>query len=188
MRQVYAKARGFTLVEVLVALVIVAVGMSALLAALGSAATNTSYLREKTFAQWVALNRVAEVRLQGQIPTKGKQSGESDFAGHKWQWEQEVSALDVPGVMRMDVKVRMADTTPVKNAPWIGNAIGVMGDSILRSLDPQSAASTWEVDPRTAGGPNDPNKNPGSNTTIGNPVTNPDVDESPTQPSPIPEE
>jgi len=187
MRRVHAKARGFTLVEVLVALVIVAVGMSALLAALGSAATNTSYLREKTFAQWVALNRVAEVRLQGQIPSKGKQSGESDFAGHKWQWEQEVSSLDVPGVMRMDVKVRMADTTPAKNAPWIGNAIGVMGDSIMRSLNPQSSALTWEVDP-TVTGPGGDGKNNGSNTTIGNPVTNPDVDEPPTQPSPIPEE
>ena len=104
--------RGFTLVEVLVALMIVAIGMGALLSAMGSAANNINYLREKTFAQWVALNRVTETRLQGRVPSKGKQTGETEFAGHKWQWEQEVTSLDVPGVVRMDVKVRMADATP----------------------------------------------------------------------------
>jgi general secretion pathway protein I len=154
------RCKGFTLVEVLVALVVVAVGMGALLAALGAAADNTSYLRDKTFAQWVALNRVAEVRLQNGAPTKGKTNGTTEFAGHKWQWEQEVTSLDVPGVLRMDVKVRMADTTPAKNAPWIGNALGVIGDSILPAIASVSTQSTWEMDPNGppgTGDPNDPN-------------------------------
>jgi general secretion pathway protein I len=157
-----SKVRGFTLVEVLVALFIVALGMGALLSALGSAADNVSYLREKTFAQWVALNRVAEVRLQGKVPSKGKENGESDFAGHKWQWEQEVTPLDVPGVMRMDVKVRLADTVPAKNAPWVGNAIGVMGDAIIPALPANSTPITWELDPESD------QQNPGG----GNPASN----------------
>jgi type II secretion system protein I len=142
--------------------------MGALLSALGSAADNVSYLREKTFAQWVALNRVAEVRLQSKPPSKGKQNGETDFAGHKWQWEQEVTALDVPGVVRMDVKVRMADTPPAKNAAWIGTAIGVMGDSITPSIAANSTPMTWEADPdsQTPGGNNGANNgsNNGANT------------------------
>src|SRR5688572_13577849 len=101
------RAHGFTLVEVLVALFIVAVGMGALLAALSAAADNTTYLRDKTFAQWVALNRVTELRLANASPSKGKTSGETQFAGLRWQWEQEVTDLDVPGVIRMDVKVRL---------------------------------------------------------------------------------
>ena len=52
---------GFTLIEVLVALAIVTIGMGALLAALGSSADSASYQRDKTFAEWVALNRIEEV-------------------------------------------------------------------------------------------------------------------------------
>ena len=54
-----ARARGFTLIEVLVALVIVAIGMAAVLGALSSSANTLSFLRDKTFAQWVALNQIA---------------------------------------------------------------------------------------------------------------------------------
>ena len=57
---------GFTLIEVLVALAIVAIGMAAVLGALNSSADTVSYLRDKTFAQWVALNRIAGLRLSGQ--------------------------------------------------------------------------------------------------------------------------
>jgi prepilin-type N-terminal cleavage/methylation domain-containing protein len=56
-------ARGFTLVEVLVALMIVAIGLSALMVAVSGAARTSGYLRDKTLAQWIALNRLSEVRL-----------------------------------------------------------------------------------------------------------------------------
>jgi general secretion pathway protein I len=180
-------ARGFTLVEVLVALFIVALGMGALLSALGSAADNTSYLREKTFAQWVALNRVTEVRLNAKLPSKGKENGETDFAGHKWQWEQETTALDVPGVMRMDVKVRLADTVPAKNAPWIGNAIGVMGDSIVPALPANSTPITWELDPDSSPNPNDGSNN-GANNGTNNNTNNPNEDDTPPPVAPPSEE
>ena len=54
---------GFTLVEVLVALVVVALGLAALMVAVQGAARTSGYLRDKTLAQWIALNRLAEVRL-----------------------------------------------------------------------------------------------------------------------------
>lgn len=55
--------RGFTLVEVLVALVVVAIGLAALMVAVAGVARTSGYLRDKTLAQWIALNRLAEVRL-----------------------------------------------------------------------------------------------------------------------------
>jgi len=47
----------------LVALVIVAVGMSALMGALSSSARTVTYMQDKTFSEWVALNQVATVRI-----------------------------------------------------------------------------------------------------------------------------
>ncbi len=83
--------RGFTLVEVLVALVIVAAGASAVLASLNSAATSTVYLRDKTFAQWIAGNRMAETRLASTVPRNGTTDGDLDYAGQRWQWRQQVT-------------------------------------------------------------------------------------------------
>jgi general secretion pathway protein I len=192
------RAAGFTLVEVLVALVIVAVGMSALLAALSSAADNTNYLRDKTFAQWVALNRVAEVRLQGRMPSKGKESGEVEFAGNRWQWEQEVSELDVPGVVRMDVKVRLAGASAgQKNKAWMGNALGVIGDAIAPPMNALDISRTWELQMQPPGGGppgsegtgdgSNPGTNPGGNNNDGNGDQNPNPNPNP-NPEPNPGE
>ena len=107
-----ARASGFTLVEVLVALVIVAVGMAVLMSAMGSAADTTAYLRDKTFAEWIALNEIAVVRLGTQLPPQGKTEGDLDYAGRKWHWEQTVSPLDFPGMLRVDVKVQLGLLRP----------------------------------------------------------------------------
>jgi type II secretion system protein I len=88
--------RGFTLIEVLVALVIVAVGMAAVLSALSSSANTLSFLRDETFAQWVALNKIATIRISGQQPATGTSDGDTDFAGRSWHWRQEVVTTEVP--------------------------------------------------------------------------------------------
>ena len=75
------RSRGFTLIEVLVALVVVALGMSAVLASLTSAADTVYFLKDKTLAEWIAFNRITEVRLQKKLPVKGKTDGDVEFAG-----------------------------------------------------------------------------------------------------------
>jgi len=54
---------GFTLIEVMVALTVVAVTLPALLFLLSQQIDGTAYLRDRSVAQWVAADRVAEVRL-----------------------------------------------------------------------------------------------------------------------------
>ena len=88
-RRSAAGGDGFTLIEVLVALAIVAVGMAAVLATLTSSADSVSYLRDKTFANWVALNQIATQRLAGQSLQSGNTDGDSDMAGRKWHWQLE---------------------------------------------------------------------------------------------------
>jgi general secretion pathway protein I len=129
-----SKRRGFTLVEVLVALVIVALGMAAVLEALSSSANTVSYLRDKTFAQWVALNQIATTRLtaeqQGQSPHTGNTDGDVDFAGRKWHYRQEVTTTELPSIVRIDVKVRPSDVKASDDNGWYTTVSGLYGDAL----------------------------------------------------------
>jgi general secretion pathway protein I len=99
---------GFTLIEVLVALVIVAFGVGAVLAALSASAENVGALREKTLAQWVALNRISDVRLTLNPPQTGTTEGDlRSFGNGDWHWQQIITAVDqIPGLLQITVKVR----------------------------------------------------------------------------------
>ena len=123
-------SRGFTLVEVLVALAIVTIGMAAVLGALTSSANTISYLRDKTFAQWVALNQIATLRLSGQMTPTGHSDGDTDYAGRSWHWRQEVTATEVPGVVRIDVKVRPKEVDAGDDNGWYTTVTGIQGDAI----------------------------------------------------------
>jgi general secretion pathway protein I len=125
-------AGGFTLIEVLVALVIVAVGMAAVMGALTSSASTLSFLRDETFAQWVALNQIATLRLAWQAPPAGNSSGDTDYAGRSWHWRQEVVTTDVPGVVRIDVKVRPKEVKGGDDDSWTTTVSGIFGGSVGR--------------------------------------------------------
>jgi len=125
-----ARRRGFTLIEVLVALAIVAIGMAAVMGALTSSANTLSYLRDKTLAQWVALNQIASLRLSGQQPSTGNTDGDSDFAGRSWHWRQQVEATEVPGVKRIDISVRPADVKAGDDNGWFATVSGIWGDAV----------------------------------------------------------
>jgi len=99
-------ARGFTLLEVLIALAIVAMSAGALLGTITSSASNVIYLKDKTLAGWVAMNRLAEIRIAQQFPSPGKRTGSALMGGQRWQWEEEVSELPVKGMFRVDVRAR----------------------------------------------------------------------------------
>jgi general secretion pathway protein I len=123
--------RGFTLIEVLVALAIVVVGMAAVMGALTSSASTAAYLRDRTFAQWVALNQIANLRLSGQKPPTGNSDGDTDFAGRSWHWHQEVVTTELPGVERIDVSVRLADLkAATDDKSWLATMSGVWGDAV----------------------------------------------------------
>lgn len=166
------RARGFTLIEVLVALVIVAVGMAALLGTLTSAADSSIYLRDKTFAEWIALNRISELRLAAKRPSKGKTSGEIDYAGRKWRYEQEVVETDVPGVLRIDVRVADAATRAGANGSskndWTVTASGVTGDAVAppNGTDPDWNGGPFPGEPTGSGGKaNEPGATPAPTPT-----------------------
>lgn len=163
---------GFTLIEVLVALAIVTVGMAAVLATLSSSAHTISYLRDKTFANWVALNQIALVRISGQLPAPGKSDGDVDFAGRKWHWHQEVNTTQIPGMVRMDVSVRPADVdSSDSDRGWYVTLSGISGDAVGL---PHPGQPNWGAQLLT----------PGSNAAGGTPAVSPAAPPTP-QPSPV---
>jgi general secretion pathway protein I len=127
------KNRGFTLIEVLVALVIVAVGMGVLMSALTSSARSVVYLQDKTFAEWAALNQITLLRLQlqqGNLPPQKTTNGDFDYAGRSWHWRQEVVASSVPGLERIDFKVRPKEVKGGDDDSWYVTVSAVMGSAI----------------------------------------------------------
>ena len=99
---------GFTLVEVMVALAVVALAVPALLFTLYQQLEGTEYLRDRSMASWVAANRLNELKLvvakQGAVPD-GRLSGESRLAERDCYWWIEQEATEVPGFIRIDVNV-----------------------------------------------------------------------------------
>jgi general secretion pathway protein I len=163
------RARGFTLIEVLVALAVVAIGMSAVLSSVSSSARTVSYMRDKTFAQWIALNQLAQVRLQNQAPSQGKSDGELDYAGRHWHWQQTVSDMGFPGIERIDIQVQLTDTPQGKDAPWIADAIGVYGNSLTI---PRATAVYTEYTPPPAGVMQGMGTSSSASSVLGAPATN----------------
>ena len=100
--------RGFTLVEVMVALAIVAIAVPALLLALFQQLDGTEHLRDRSIASWVATDRLSELRLvvakQGALP-EGELLGETRLAERDWYWWIDQQATEIPGFIRVDVKV-----------------------------------------------------------------------------------
>jgi general secretion pathway protein I len=154
-------ARGFTLIEVLVALAIVAIGMAAVLEVLTSSANTTVYLQDKTFAEWVALNRLETVRLSGAVPTAGTSNDDITYAGQSWSWQQKVTSVSqIPGMVQIEIDVRPADSTAGDNRGWYASVIGFMSNAIAPATDPPVVWSQNPILGLPTTAPGQPNTTP----------------------------
>lgn len=101
--------RGFTLVEVMVALVIISVSISALLFQMGGILDNTAYLRDKTIAHWVALNQLELVYLENQSTNQlldRERSGSVQMSDRQWYWVIKPKQTQADNFVQVEVSVR----------------------------------------------------------------------------------
>lgn len=100
---------GFTLLEVLVALAVLAFAMAALIKTGAENARSAAYLRDKTLAQWVAMDVIAGQRLEAAWPATGTKRGSEEMARHEWFWELRIAETFDEDVRRLEVAVRATD-------------------------------------------------------------------------------
>jgi type II secretion system protein I len=175
------RAGGFTLVEVLVALMIVAVGLTALMVAVNGTARTSGFLRDKTLAQWIALNRLTEVRLNVVKFGQNTDTGELDFGNRKWHYDTRYFDTSMASMKRVVVRVYLGDAKTKGNA--IAQAVGFLGASLA---PPGSTTVNWTagiISAQPAGTPTAPT--PGNNPPGGNPPGTP-IGPAPLPPTPPP--
>jgi general secretion pathway protein I len=111
---------GFTLVEVLVALAIVAVALAAGMRALAQSADGASTLKARTLALWVAQNRLANAQLANPAPSSGTFEGDAVEAGLRFRYRETVTATPNSAFRRIDIAVALPEQPDYALARLVG--------------------------------------------------------------------
>ena len=126
------KQQGFTLLEVLVAMAIVALGLSAVFMQVNQMLSSSIYLQQKTLGTWVAMNRITEIRLKNEFPAPRETKDNIEMGGTNWGYTINVSATPIKNLRRIDVAVYPADNPD----SIVAKAAGFRGQVIERSKGP----------------------------------------------------
>ena len=123
------RQRGFTLIEIMAAMAITAFALSATYYAVMQSIGAIDRLQEKTFAHWIAINRLTEMRLQQQVAETGENNGDLEYADQRWIWRSRVSETGVDNLYRVDIEVSK------ENSPddVVSDIVGFMGPPIVGS-------------------------------------------------------
>jgi len=99
---------GFTLLEILVALLILGVALTATFRALGATTASTNSLQARQMGDWVATNRLAELRIASAFPDIGQGEGVAVQGERHFRWHEEIRETPNPLFRRVDVTVYAA--------------------------------------------------------------------------------
>ena len=133
---------GFTLIEVMVALTIAALALAAATAAVSQMVDGARGMQERTYASWIAQNRIAELRLANVVPELSSTTSELTYAGQEWILDTEISETGVENLFRVDVVVSLAGSDEVS-----GVVSGFIGEPVV----PGDANSAWSSASQASG-------------------------------------
>ncbi len=110
----HPSSRAFTLLEVMIALLVITLGMGAVISTTTESGWKSSHLRQSTIASWVAYNEIAVYRARRTWGRENRFSGETEMANVEWLWEMEISETDDASLRRIDVEVSVKGEDAVK--------------------------------------------------------------------------
>ncbi|HEX6138430.1 MAG TPA: type II secretion system minor pseudopilin GspI [Casimicrobiaceae bacterium] len=119
------RSRAFTLIEVLVALTVVAVALAAGMRALAQGADGATSLKMRTLALWVAQNRLAQAQLADPWPAGGTTRGDETQAGVRLVWQRTITETPNPAFRKIEIVVAdplVPDYALARLAGYLGNA------------------------------------------------------------------
>ncbi len=122
-KRVKKQQRGFTLLEVIVALAVIAFALSAAVSAVSGNTRNAAGLQQRTYAHWVAMNQMAELQASRRWPAIRTKRGSSLMARHEWFWTMDVTRVPDQNLRRVVVRVRAeedADSSLVTLTGFVG--------------------------------------------------------------------
>jgi general secretion pathway protein I len=123
---IWNRFRAFTLVEVMVALAIIALSLTAVSAKMGRMIDTSNSMRERTYASWIAQNKITELRLANVLPEVSATSGEVQYANTTWRWRAVISGSGIENLFRVDVAVSYEDGDDV-----IRTVTGFIGEPVI---------------------------------------------------------
>ncbi|MFT6372185.1 MAG: general secretion pathway protein I [Gammaproteobacteria bacterium] len=109
--------KAFTLLEVMVALVVISVTMGAIITSAGSSTAVASRLKEKTVANWVAQNQITLYRAKNIWTTSTlSQNGKVEMLDVEWHWRMKINKTDDPSLHKIEVEVYLVDDDVISSA------------------------------------------------------------------------
>jgi general secretion pathway protein I len=109
--------QGFTLMEVLLALAILAIALTALFKVTAQNVAQTQRIKEKSISHWVAMQGVNAVQL-GLIPIQLNQeiTQATNFLGQRWYWRAKITSSPIPSVEKINIKISNKQAGPFYDA------------------------------------------------------------------------
>ena len=103
-------SRGFTLLEILIALAVLALAMGAVIKSTSDYTGSHAYLHARTMANWVARNVMVEYQVANEWPRVGERKGTRDMGRQEWRWLARISQTEEAELRRLDVEVMLVDS------------------------------------------------------------------------------
>lgn len=99
-------ASGFTLIEVLIALAVLAIALAAIMRTVVQSIDLTVELRDRNLALWVAQNRLITHQLLRDWPSPDTTDGVTEMGNRRWRWREQVLTTPEPALKRIEIDVR----------------------------------------------------------------------------------